>query len=107
MILWYTSSEIRAEILLEIGIEGDSEMLHELVEQATTLIDTWTPTTEYQWSVVRAGRVVDWLVWQTAIGADQSWKAAFHDIEMIEPWAIKLETLPHYGRPPTAIGAAD
>jgi hypothetical protein len=106
MILWYTSGEVRAE-LMATSWDLEQTPLDDLTDQAANLIETWTPTTEYHWTVVRAARVVEWLVWQTALGADETWRAAFHDIEMIEPWAVKLETLPRYGLMPTALGEPD
>ena len=106
MIVWYTSQEKRREVMAE-GWDLDQTPLDDLVDQATTLLETWQPTSDYHWTVVRKGRVLDWLVWQTALAADESWRAAYQDIEMIEPWAIRLDTLPPYGLMPTALGEPD
>ena len=105
MVLWYTTPELRREWMSGWDLE-DIE-LDRLTDRAAELIVSWRPTTPYQVSVARAGRVVEWLVWQVALSADETWAGAYLDVEMIEPWAIRLDTLPRYGQPPTALQVAD
>jgi hypothetical protein len=105
MILWYTTAEMRREWMASWELE-DTE-LDRLTDQTTDLIASWRPTTPYQVSVARAGRVVEWLVWQVALSADQTWASVYLDVDMFEPWAIQLDTLPRYGLPPTAFHVPD
>ena len=99
MLVWYSSPQMRRQLL-----SADSQtVLDALVDEAMTLLTSWSPAGDYQWSVVHGGRVVDWLVWRTAVGAHDEWTRVFNDPEVIEPWAIHLPSLPRYGSMPHAI----
>ena len=105
MVLWYATPELRREWMSSWDLEDTD--LDRVTDQAATLIGSWRPSSPYQVSVARAGRVVEWLVWQTALSADSTWASAYLDIQVIEPWAIRLDTLPRYGQPPTMLVEAD
>jgi hypothetical protein len=81
----------------------DDDAFEAIVDAAAAAVEAWEPVTGYHFEVVRQGRVLDWLVWRTVSDADEATRAVFHDLEMPEPWAIALDTLPPYGRIPTAL----
>lgn len=103
MILWYTTPAMRAR-WLAASWEEDQTLLEQLVEEAMSLLAVWSPTTAYHWEVVEAHRTLEWLVWQVAVSPDETWSREFQDVELIEPWAIDLATLPRYGGMPTGLG---
>ncbi len=107
MILWHSSAEMRQELLLWEREDLDKSPLDELVDQTINLLETWRPTSDYQYTVARKARELDWLVWQVAQQADQFWEQTFQGLDLIEPWAIVLDTLPRYGHLPTAIVEPD
>ncbi len=107
MILWHSSAEMRHELLLWEREDLEQSPLDNLVDETSRLLETWQPVTDFQYLVARKARVLDWLVWQVAQRADQFWEQSFQGLDLIEPWAIVLETLPRYGQRPTAIVEPD
>ena len=105
MVVWYATPELRREWMRSWDLV-DTE-LDRLTDRAAALIGSWRPVTPFQVSVARAGRVVEWLVWQVALSADETWATAYLDVEAVEPWAIRLDTLPRYGLPPTLLVVPD
>lgn len=99
MVLWYSSPDLRQELL-----DPDSDLVSTLIDEVLENLESWRPTTELHYSYFRAGRVVDWIVWSTVSAADPSMVATYSDPdENLEPWAVKIDTLPAYPGLPTAI----
>jgi len=101
MIVWYTTPEMRHR--LTIVWDDDLTLMDELTDQAIQLLTTWSPQTPYDWSVVHGQRTIEWLVWRTAAGADESMSDLYTSVEMVQPWAVELSSLPRYGSSPTAL----
>lgn len=94
MVMFYASAQVRDRI--RIGFPEDAELLSDLVDEALALMETWRPTTDWHaMSVVRTGRTVEWLVWQTVTAADEELGPMYRS-DPIMPFAIDLETLPRY-----------
>jgi hypothetical protein len=104
MVLWYATPESRAE-LMAAGTMLDATPLAQLIEATMTLLETWQPSSPFEHEVASTNpsRVVEWLVWKTVTATDESSRDVYESIEMIEPWAIALSTLPRYPINPTAV----
>ena len=105
MVVFYATPELRRRLMTVWPDEA--ELLEDLVEQVMDLVATWNPTTDWHlMSVVRQGRTLEWLVWQVAMNADQDFGEGYR-VDAIIPWAIDLDTLPRYNRPPTMLVRPD
>ena len=102
MIVWYATMDIRAELW-----DPESDLVTELIDQVLELLATWRPTTDLHVSYVKAGRVLDWMVWSTVSAADESMAASYTDEDCLEPWGIKIDTLPRYGQLPASYRRPD
>ncbi len=101
MVMFYASAEVRDRI--RSMWPEDAELLSDLVEQVIDLAATWRPSTEWHMlSVVRAGRTVEWMVWQVATSADDELGPMYREDPVI-PFAIDLDTLPRYPLLPTLL----
>ena len=101
MLVFYATPTVR-ERMIEAWPE-DANLLDDLVEEVIGLAETWRPTTEWHLlSVVRTDRTLEWMVWQVATSIDEDLVDLYRS-EAIIPFAIDLDTLPRYGRPPTVL----
>ena len=101
MLVFYATPAVR-ERMIEAWPE-DANLLDDLVEEVIGLVETWRPTTEWHLlSVVRTDRTLEWMVWQVATSIDEDLVDLYRS-EAIIPFAIDLDTLPRYGRPPTVL----
>lgn len=101
MLVFYATPTVR-ERMIEAWPE-DANLLDDLVEEVIGLVETWRPTTEWHLlSVVRTDRTLEWMVWQVATSIDEDLVDLYRS-EAIIPFAIDLDTLPRYGRPPTVL----
>ena len=102
MIVWHANLETRREFW-----DPDSTLLTELVDTVIEMAASWRPTTELHFSYARAGRVLEWMVWSTVSATDETMAAAYTDEDCLEPWGIKIETLPRYGQVPASLRAPE
>ena len=77
-------------------------MMEDLEAACREMILHWAPTTELQYSYYRHGRHLDWMVWSTVSAADESIQALYTDEDQLEPWGIKIDTLPRYNQLPAS-----
>ncbi len=101
MLAFYATPAVRER--LTAAWPEDANLADDLVEEVIGLVSTWRPTTEWHLvSVVRPGRTLEWLVWQVAMSIDEDLSEMYR-AEAIIPFAIDLDTLPVYGRPPAIL----
>lgn len=90
MILYYAFPSMRAELV------ADFELWEDLTNQAETLIGSWQPTTPWHRELVSHGRSTQWLIWQVANSRCPEMVNTFCDDDVVEPWAIEIDTLANY-----------
>ena len=91
MILFYAHPTMRSEMIL------DPALWEEMIDEAQSVVQAWSPTTEWERSLVTHGRHIQWLIWQVANSRSEEMISVYTDLdEVVEPWMIEIETLPDY-----------